>query len=345
MAGAEVSSFAATDHLDEDGLRALLAGGQPEQRAWAAWRLALRTGRAHPEIAQHIAGDPSPGVRALLLSVLAGHGELDVVVALARHDPAIEVRASAMRLLTRFAAQGAIDSAVVREAFARDVPAVRAAILDGVDASAPDWLEALVLEALSASDPAQQLEALAAAVRCPSPKPRARAARWLAEAKAARSEDALRVLEEALPAADLVELVRHAPYRVRETALRRLGGISISLLGSVAIDGDAHCFRLIRQHRGFPDAPGDLLARGILSGCAVEYIEKLTAHLRRADALAPDLEIRLPALRAHCHARLAAIEHGQLLADERPDFRWPARQRYSTLLGEIERRLHGPLPT
>ncbi|HTJ41290.1 MAG TPA: hypothetical protein VL463_04315, partial [Kofleriaceae bacterium] len=91
--------FAATDALDDAALRALLAGDDGRARVLAAWRIALRRGTAMPEIVDAVRGEPSPGVRRALLAILAGHGELDVLVALGRHDPAEVVRAAAFALI------------------------------------------------------------------------------------------------------------------------------------------------------------------------------------------------------------------------------------------------------
>jgi hypothetical protein len=96
-------------------LRALLTEGRPEQRVWATWALALRH-QGVPEMIQRTAVEPDPGVRRTLAVILASHSETDLLVALARHDPALLVRASAMQLVTRLAAGGLIDRAVVPEA-------------------------------------------------------------------------------------------------------------------------------------------------------------------------------------------------------------------------------------
>src|SRR4051812_4899565 len=158
--------FAATDALGDDALLALLADGTVPERVWAGWRIALRRGAAMPEIVAHVRGEPSAGVRRALLPVLVGYGELDVLVALARHDPAAAVRAAAMQLATRIAGQGAIPPAVVVEAFDADA-AVRVAILTAITAGAPEPMRALIARGLA--DPArsidERLEAFEAALR------------------------------------------------------------------------------------------------------------------------------------------------------------------------------------
>lgn len=180
--------FAATDTLDDGALRAMLAGAEPGQRVWAAWRIALRRGAAMPEIVAAVRGEPSPGVRRALLAILAGHGELDVLVALGRHDPADVVRAAAMALVTRIAGQGAIPIDVVTDAFAAD-PAIRVAVLGAIDGGAQEPMRALVARALvDAARPVEErLEAFEACFRFGAA---IAALRWLAAATDALADDA-----------------------------------------------------------------------------------------------------------------------------------------------------------
>jgi HEAT repeat protein len=79
-------------------LRRLLREGEPVERAWAAWALGQRIGdEANPDLIEAAHDAPTPGVRSLLLVVLAGHGEQELVEAFAKNDPDDEVRASACR--------------------------------------------------------------------------------------------------------------------------------------------------------------------------------------------------------------------------------------------------------
>jgi hypothetical protein len=178
--------FAATESLDDAAVRALLATGAAEQRVWAAWRIAMRRGSAMPEIVAQVRGEPSAGVRRALVVVLAGHGELDVLVALGRHDPAAEVRAAAMAIVARLAGQGAIAPAVVTDAFAAD-DAVRVAILAAIPAGSPFELRALIVSGLTAERHPHdvRLEAFEATVRIGA---YAAAIRWLRSARGALAE-------------------------------------------------------------------------------------------------------------------------------------------------------------
>lgn len=93
----DFASVAAQDPLE---LRRLLHEGDPAERAWAGWALAIRIGReANPELEDAARSSPTPGVRSLLLVILAGHGERELIEAFAVHDPDEDVRASACRYL------------------------------------------------------------------------------------------------------------------------------------------------------------------------------------------------------------------------------------------------------
>jgi hypothetical protein len=92
--------FEAVRQLPASTLRTLLHSGDAAERAWAGWALALALGQeASPELAAEAQGSPTPGVRSLLLVILAGHGELDLVRRFGDDDPDDDVRASACRYL------------------------------------------------------------------------------------------------------------------------------------------------------------------------------------------------------------------------------------------------------
>jgi hypothetical protein len=76
--------------------RELLVAGDSPERVWAAWSLALDTGRrAAPWIVDSLKRWPEGGVRRHLVVVLAGLGERGVVRTLAAFDPDDQVRATA----------------------------------------------------------------------------------------------------------------------------------------------------------------------------------------------------------------------------------------------------------
>jgi HEAT repeat protein len=98
--GATYPTFDAVRGLTETSLRGLLRAGDPIERAWAAWQLGLRLGQeARPDLVAAVEDSPTPGVRSLILVVLAGYGERELVEAYARDDPDADVRAAACRSL------------------------------------------------------------------------------------------------------------------------------------------------------------------------------------------------------------------------------------------------------
>ena len=94
--------FAAVAGLPDHLVRDLLGRGDPIEKVWAAWTLALRAdGAAAVRAAATTA--PEPGVRRHMIVVLVGLGEIDAAVALSRSDPEPAVRATACRYLVRLA--------------------------------------------------------------------------------------------------------------------------------------------------------------------------------------------------------------------------------------------------
>ena len=114
---AAIESFEDVRELGDTELRALLDAGRPEQRVWAIWALAMRSADVGA-LGERV--EPDAGVRRNLAVVLAGHGQLDLLVALAKRDPAPEVRAAAMQLVSRFAIDGKLPSSLVAERIGSD---------------------------------------------------------------------------------------------------------------------------------------------------------------------------------------------------------------------------------
>jgi len=111
------ASFNEVDRLNAAALKALLLGGEPAERVWAAWALGLRhdPGFAH-ELRATAAEEPHAGVRRHLVVVLAGAGESRSVMTMAMHDPDERVRATALQYVARLARPGDDD---VNELLAR----------------------------------------------------------------------------------------------------------------------------------------------------------------------------------------------------------------------------------
>jgi HEAT repeat protein len=98
------ASFEAVLRLPEEALRDLLAAGEPAERVWAAWALALRLDCASTiPLMQGAARDPDEGIRRHMVVLLTGLGEYEAVAAMAADPPPL-VRATACQYLVRFAA-------------------------------------------------------------------------------------------------------------------------------------------------------------------------------------------------------------------------------------------------
>jgi hypothetical protein len=170
-------TFEAVRALDDAALRELLAQGRPEQRVWAIWALALRAGEAAGAFARGQAQQPDPGVRRTLAVILASHGELDLLIELARRDPVPAVRASALQLGARLLAGGPVAPEAGGRGERRELRELRAmlegerepelviAILGAVGAGAPELLIDLAARALGAPSREVQLEAADGATR------------------------------------------------------------------------------------------------------------------------------------------------------------------------------------
>ena len=159
-----MKDFEDTRRLDDAALNDLLAQGDPRDRVLAIWALALRSAAAATTMAHQLHGEPDPGVRRALAVVLAGSGELDLLVAISRHDPSVHVRASAMQMVVRFAAAGRAPWSVVLAGFA-DVAEVRASIAGQLDATSPPELRAAVVACLRDEDETVRREAFETCVK------------------------------------------------------------------------------------------------------------------------------------------------------------------------------------
>lgn len=158
-----IENFDDVRALEDLKLRELLERGRPEQRVWAIWALALRSTEEVIELAHR--EEPDAGVRRNLAVVLAGHGELDLLVALAKRDPAPEVRASAMQLVARLAINDKLPASLVLERARKDGAEVRIALLGMVGPGAPDWLLELAERMLADRNNDVRFEAFEALVR------------------------------------------------------------------------------------------------------------------------------------------------------------------------------------
>jgi hypothetical protein len=225
---------------------------------------------------------------------------------------------------------------VVLEAYAAGSPAVRAAILGAVPPGAPDPLRALVLDAIAGADGPEIVDAFEAGLRIAAAETQEAAMRWLAVAPVAHAADGWRRLQERAPD-EIVALLARMPVTMRARALAVLTAVPIAALAPLAIDGHVRTFEILRERHDFAAAPPTLLARGILSGAAPGYLERLAAHLRAASVMPAAVAPLAPRLREHVRARLEAIDAGRLLPDERLRVKESIRLPYLALRHELER--------
>ncbi len=288
-------SFDEVRALDDAALRQLLERGRPEQRVWAIWALAQRAGEAAGGLARDQVHQPDPGVRRTLAVILASHGELDLLIALARHDPAQVVRASALQLVTRLAASGEpagargmdLLRAVIEET--EHEPAGVTAILGAISAGAPAFLIDLAERALSAVSFEVQLEALEALLRIDTPEVFELARRWLLRLPdpVVACESWIRgaggLGDRAARAAGIDSLARAltgAPVQTRARVLQRLEAPPWSAVARLVEGSDS----LLRQVLWRPDVtiPSHVLAGALLRGQHAGFVEQLTEQIERA---------------------------------------------------------------
>jgi len=239
---AGLDSFDEVRTLGDDELRALLESGRPEQRVWAIWALALRS--THVNDLAPITNRPEPdaGVRRNLAVVLAGHGQLDLLIALAKRDPAPEVRAAAMQLVSRLAIDGKVPPLLVTERVASDATEVRIAVLGTIFENAPPWLVDIAERLLEDRDGEVRYEAFEAMIRvgrqlqalmwleeAPEAEARLSLMRWSARGRIHECALALKTASRRLRRL-LVESVRLASWRDLEPAI----GDDITLVRAVA---------------------------------------------------------------------------------------------------------------
>src|SRR3954468_24000758 len=158
-----MNEFDETRGMSADQLHALLAIGDARSRVFAVWALALRSAGA-VMMADQLRSEPDAGVRRALAVVLAGQGEVDLLVAMCRHDPSVHVRASAVQMVMRFAATGRIPWSIVQGRLA-DTADVRASVISQVDAASPDFLRLAAISALRDPEDLGRREAFETCIR------------------------------------------------------------------------------------------------------------------------------------------------------------------------------------
>jgi hypothetical protein len=298
-----VETFEQAAQLDTTELRALLVSDHPERRVWAIWALALREDGL-PELAQRTAIEHNPGVRRTLAVVLASHGETDLLVALARHDPALVVRASAMQLVTRLAAGGAIDPSVVVEAAQRE-PEIQLAILTAINASPPAFVLDIASRLLEHGVPAVQVEAFELLVRAEVPARTTRAVTWLCDASDESIADGCRRWLSVAASEVVARWLASSPLRVRKIALRQLPAPSWPIVEQL-VSSDL-CLLVEHVLNPMLKPPVRILAQLVLECPGIPALRALRRRLWRMKRLPQELGPMVPDLCRCCTQRLEAL--------------------------------------
>lgn len=139
--------------MDPDAQRELLRSDDPRYRIWAAWALGLSLAEGFAESARDLLSEePVAGVRRHLVVMMAGFGEVDIVAALARHDPDDYVRATAARYVAELSVQHSELRDVLADCLRDGSRRVRAAALERLPDEAPAELWATVADAARDED-------------------------------------------------------------------------------------------------------------------------------------------------------------------------------------------------
>jgi hypothetical protein len=298
-----IESFDDVRRLTEAELRTLLESGLPEHRVWAIWALALKSSAEVDVLAQR--SEPDPGVRRNFAIVLAGHGHYDLLVALAKRDPAIVVRASAMQLVTRIAVDGKLPDAIVRERVAADGADVKVAVLGTIATNAPPWLVEIAEQLLEDADTDVRYEAFEALCRCgregtaslwleeaPEAQARMIIVRWTAQGRTKQAAEALAKSSRRLRRL-LIECVRVATWHELAPSI----GDDIMVLRAL----------LKRTPALVDQVPLALLVRDALEDRQGNWVGLIAARLDAVSAPDASLATLLPDLCELCSARIGAL--------------------------------------
>jgi len=300
---AAIESFEDVRQLGDAELRALLDRGRPEERVWAIWALALRSA----DVAELGARtEPDAGVRRNLAIVLAGHGQLDLLVALAKRDPAPEVRAAAMQLVSRFAIDNKLPASLVAERVTNDGAEVRIAVLGTVFAGAPPWLIEVSQKLLDDGDSDVRYEAFEALVRVGANE---HALMWLEEAPEAESRLALMRWSARGRVRACAELLARASRRLRRLLIESVRTATWHDLEPAVGDETALIRALARRNPTvFDEMPLPALVRATLrepNAAWLTLVRDRLAHIETPDDR--ELDGLVHDFRDLCTDRIAAL--------------------------------------
>ncbi len=299
-----IDSFDAARRLGDAELRVLLDSGRPEQRVWAIWALAMRSVSGVSVAVGH--EDPDPGVRRNLAVVLAGHGELDLLVALAHRDPAPEVRAAAMQLVARLAIDGTLSDGLVTERTVGEAPEVKIAVLGTMFEDAPEWLCELAHALLADRDGDVRYEAFEALVRAGE---LAEALMWLEELPEMEARLSLMRWSARGNAHACAEQLAESSRQLRRLLIESVRAPSWKDLAP-AIGGDPMLLRSLLQRDTSQLERVDVVSvvRATLDDERGGWIGAVRARLAELESAPDELAPMLPALYELCMRRIADLD-------------------------------------
>lgn len=139
--------------MSDEEQRELLREGDARHRVWAAWALGLRLADGFSDqMRVALADEPVPGVRRHMAVMMAGYGEVDILAALARHDPDEFVRATAAQYVAGLSEAHPALGEILADLLDDESARVRTAVVRGLPTSAPDDLWRRIMSATSSTD-------------------------------------------------------------------------------------------------------------------------------------------------------------------------------------------------
>jgi hypothetical protein len=322
-----MDDFEDTQGLSAEQLHELLETGDAQERVFAIWALGLRSAGAVP-MADQLRVEPDAGVRRALAVVLAGQGELDLLVAMCRHDPSVHVRASAVPIVMRFAAAGRIPWSLVIGRLADKAP-VRASVISQVDTSSPQELRTAAVAALHDEEDLVRREAFETCAKLAQAG--ALATNVLRDALDRMTEgdcvNALSTWFSIERASAIGELLAPAQRAVRECALRMRPFLARTDLAPLLGDDAELYVRLehplrLRLH----EAPTIVLLRlAVMAPWRDQLVNLVIGRLYKETALPDEQRALLVELAATCETAQPSDDDGGLATnddDDAADLAW-----------------------
>ena len=312
-----MKDFEETKELSQPELFTLLAQGDARERVLAIWALALRVSGT-TTMANQLRTEPDAGVRRALAVVLASAGEIDLLVAMCRHDPSVYVRASAVQMLVRFALAERVPWSLVRERLA-DAAEVRAGLVSQLDATAPVELRADAVAMLRDADDMVRREAFETCAKlCAAGVIEGESLRaFLDEASFSDRATMIAKWFEIERVERIAEMLAPANRDTRAVALKQRPMLALTTLASLVRDRDDLAAVLPAAMRASIDELSLALLVEIVTASpwAVAHRDALQARLETLSTVSADEAPRLAAL-AHAVRNTILDLDGEAGADD-----------------------------